>query len=228
MILVAGVNGTGKTTTVGKLAWHLGKELGQTVVVGAADTFRAAARRAARGVGPARRRRVRQGPAERGPRVGRVRRDRRRAPRRRRRRDHRHGGAAPHPGRPDGRAGEGQAGDLQADPGGAARDAAHGRRHHRAERPSPGAPVLRGGRRQRARADQARRHRQGRDRARDRPRARHPRQADRDRRAARGPAPVRLGRLRPGARHRPDAGRGSAERAERLADLAERGPRAVR
>jgi fused signal recognition particle receptor len=42
VILVAGVNGTGKTTTVGKLAWHLGKELGQTVVVGAADTFRAA------------------------------------------------------------------------------------------------------------------------------------------------------------------------------------------
>jgi len=43
VILVAGVNGTGKTTTVGKLAWHLSKELGQTVVVGAADTFRAAA-----------------------------------------------------------------------------------------------------------------------------------------------------------------------------------------
>ncbi|HEV3391471.1 MAG TPA: signal recognition particle-docking protein FtsY, partial [Solirubrobacteraceae bacterium] len=42
IILVAGVNGTGKTTTVGKLAWHLSKELGQTVVVGAADTFRAA------------------------------------------------------------------------------------------------------------------------------------------------------------------------------------------
>ena len=29
MILVAGVNGTGKTTTVGKLAWHLSHELGQ-------------------------------------------------------------------------------------------------------------------------------------------------------------------------------------------------------
>ncbi len=42
VILVAGVNGTGKTTTVGKLAWHVGKELGRTVVVGAADTFRAA------------------------------------------------------------------------------------------------------------------------------------------------------------------------------------------
>jgi fused signal recognition particle receptor len=42
VILVAGVNGTGKTTTVGKLAWHLRKELGRDVVVGAADTFRAA------------------------------------------------------------------------------------------------------------------------------------------------------------------------------------------
>jgi fused signal recognition particle receptor len=42
VILVAGVNGTGKTTTVGKLAWHLSKELSRTVVVAAADTFRAA------------------------------------------------------------------------------------------------------------------------------------------------------------------------------------------
>jgi fused signal recognition particle receptor len=42
VILVAGVNGTGKTTTVGKLAWHLSNELGQHVVLGAADTFRAA------------------------------------------------------------------------------------------------------------------------------------------------------------------------------------------
>jgi fused signal recognition particle receptor len=42
VILVAGVNGTGKTTTVGKLSWHLRKELGRNVVLGAADTFRAA------------------------------------------------------------------------------------------------------------------------------------------------------------------------------------------
>src|SRR5436190_13331722 len=42
VILIAGVNGTGKTTTVGKLAWHLRKELGRGVVLGAADTFRAA------------------------------------------------------------------------------------------------------------------------------------------------------------------------------------------
>jgi fused signal recognition particle receptor len=42
VILVAGVNGTGKTTTVGKLAWHLSRQLGRNVVLAAADTFRAA------------------------------------------------------------------------------------------------------------------------------------------------------------------------------------------
>lgn len=43
VILVAGVNGTGKTTTIGKLAWHLSRELDLKVVLGAGDTFRAAA-----------------------------------------------------------------------------------------------------------------------------------------------------------------------------------------
>ena len=43
VILVAGVNGTGKTTTLGKLAWHLSKELHRNVVLAAGDTFRAAA-----------------------------------------------------------------------------------------------------------------------------------------------------------------------------------------
>ncbi|MCW3013435.1 MAG: ftsY [Solirubrobacterales bacterium] len=43
VIMAVGVNGTGKTTTIGKLAWHLQQELGLTVVLGAADTFRAAA-----------------------------------------------------------------------------------------------------------------------------------------------------------------------------------------
>jgi fused signal recognition particle receptor len=43
VILVVGVNGTGKTTSIGKLAWHLRQTLGQSVVIGAADTFRAAA-----------------------------------------------------------------------------------------------------------------------------------------------------------------------------------------
>ncbi len=43
VILMAGVNGTGKTTTSGKLAHHLSRELGYSVVLVAADTFRAAA-----------------------------------------------------------------------------------------------------------------------------------------------------------------------------------------
>jgi len=43
VILTVGVNGTGKTTTIGKLAWHLNNELGKRVVLGAADTYRAAA-----------------------------------------------------------------------------------------------------------------------------------------------------------------------------------------
>jgi fused signal recognition particle receptor len=43
VILMVGVNGTGKTTTLGKLSHHLKNELGQSVVLGAADTFRAAA-----------------------------------------------------------------------------------------------------------------------------------------------------------------------------------------
>jgi len=42
VILVVGVNGVGKTTTIGKLA-HLFKNTGKSVVLGAADTFRAAA-----------------------------------------------------------------------------------------------------------------------------------------------------------------------------------------
>lgn len=42
VILVVGVNGVGKTTTIGKLAWQF-KEASKKVYLGAADTFRAAA-----------------------------------------------------------------------------------------------------------------------------------------------------------------------------------------
>lgn len=42
VLLMAGVNGTGKTTTIGKIAWHL-KELGKEPLLVAGDTFRAAA-----------------------------------------------------------------------------------------------------------------------------------------------------------------------------------------
>lgn len=42
IIMVVGVNGVGKTTTIGKLAYHFNKS-GKKVLLGAADTFRAAA-----------------------------------------------------------------------------------------------------------------------------------------------------------------------------------------
>ena len=42
VIMVVGVNGVGKTTTIGKLA-HNFRNMGKKVVLGAADTFRAAA-----------------------------------------------------------------------------------------------------------------------------------------------------------------------------------------
>lgn len=42
VMLVVGVNGVGKTTTIGKLAYNF-KKAGKVVVLGAADTFRAAA-----------------------------------------------------------------------------------------------------------------------------------------------------------------------------------------
>lgn len=42
VIMVVGVNGVGKTTTIGKLAYNF-KQAGKKVVIGAADTFRAAA-----------------------------------------------------------------------------------------------------------------------------------------------------------------------------------------
>ena len=43
VIMAVGVNGTGKTTTIGKLAWHLREQVGASVLLAAADTYRAAA-----------------------------------------------------------------------------------------------------------------------------------------------------------------------------------------
>ena len=43
VLMVVGVNGTGKTTTIGKLAHLLSEALGQRTIVAAADTYRAAA-----------------------------------------------------------------------------------------------------------------------------------------------------------------------------------------
>jgi len=41
-VIVVGINGVGKTTSIGKLAWHL-KQNGERVLLAACDTFRAAA-----------------------------------------------------------------------------------------------------------------------------------------------------------------------------------------
>ncbi|HEX5714127.1 MAG TPA: signal recognition particle-docking protein FtsY [Solirubrobacterales bacterium] len=43
VLMMVGVNGTGKTTTIGKIAWHLSKEMGLKVILAAGDTYRAAA-----------------------------------------------------------------------------------------------------------------------------------------------------------------------------------------
>lgn len=43
VILMTGVNGSGKTTSAGKLAWRLREEFGLSVILAAADTYRAAA-----------------------------------------------------------------------------------------------------------------------------------------------------------------------------------------
>src|SRR3954471_20989104 len=43
VLLMVGVNGTGKTTTIGKIAWHLSNVFGLSVMLAAGDTYRAAA-----------------------------------------------------------------------------------------------------------------------------------------------------------------------------------------
>jgi len=43
VLMMVGVNGSGKTTTIGKLAWQLTNELGLSVILAAGDTYRAAA-----------------------------------------------------------------------------------------------------------------------------------------------------------------------------------------
>jgi fused signal recognition particle receptor len=55
VIMVVGVNGVGKTTTIGKLAYNY-RSSGKRVIIGAADTFPRGGKRAARSVGAAGRR----------------------------------------------------------------------------------------------------------------------------------------------------------------------------
>ena len=205
--MMVGVNGTGKTTTIGKIAWHLSKELGLSVVLAAGDTYRAAAaEQLAEWAERAGAELVR---GEAGADPGAVAFDAIAAARARGAdvvivdtagRLHTQGNlmeelakvrrviAKQIPERP-------------------ARDADLDRRHHRPERPAPGQGLLRGGRGRRRRPDQARRHRQGRHRPGDRRRARHPGEADRRRRDARGPAPLRPRRVRRGPARRVAASR---------------------
>ena len=119
VILVVGVNGTGKTTTIGKLAQKL-REHGRD---GDARRRRHVPRRgrgAARDLGEALGRDVRRRRARRRPGRGRLRRDRRG----RRRRDRRHRRPPAHADEPDGRAREGAPRDRRPPRGRAARDAA--------------------------------------------------------------------------------------------------------
>ena len=107
VLLVVGVNGTGKTTTVGKLARVLVAD-GRRVVLGAADTFRAAAadqlQTWASRVGAE----VVRGAEGADPGIGGVRRRRQGHRGGRRRRPHRHRGAVAHQDRADGRARQGR------------------------------------------------------------------------------------------------------------------------
>ena len=61
VILMVGVNGTGKTTTIGKIAWHLQRELGQVGAARGGRHLPGRGRGAAGGVGGARRLRHRAG-----------------------------------------------------------------------------------------------------------------------------------------------------------------------
>ena len=107
VVLVVGVNGTGKTTTIGKLA-HVLSSMGLKVVLAAGDTYRAAA--VEQLTTWAERSGVEIVRAETGQDAGRrdLRRDRRGRGARRRRRPRRHRRAPAHPHRPDGGARQGQ------------------------------------------------------------------------------------------------------------------------
>ena len=148
IVLVVGVNGAGKTTSIAKLAHALGED-GQTVLLAAADTFRAAAieqlQTWAQRVGVDC---IAHQP-RRGPRRGRLRRDRGGLLARHRHRHRRHRRPPANAVQPDGRAGQGAPCDRKPLPRRAPRSAAGARRDQRPERPQPGPPVHRRHRRHR-------------------------------------------------------------------------------
>ena len=135
--LIAGVNGSGKTTSIAKLAQRL-KDEGKTILLAACDTFRAAAadqltiwaKRSGSDI-------VKGAPGADPASVAHDACDRALA-RRRRRPDRRYGRPPPHPVPPDARAGEDPQRRRPEDPRRPARGPARARRHQRPERHPPG------------------------------------------------------------------------------------------
>ena len=206
VIMVVGVNGTGKTTTIGKLAAVLRERFGLTVIVAAADTYRAAAieqletwaERAGTEI-------VKGNP---GGDPGAVVFDALAAAEARDAdvvivdtagRLHTHGNLMEELAKVRRVAGK----RLEGAPHETliVIDATTGQNGLRQARAFADAVE-----RHRGRADEARRHREGRDRARDRRRARDPGEADRRRGGDRGPAPVRRSRVRHRAARRVASG----------------------
>ena len=162
VILVIGVNGSGKTTTIGKLGQWL-KEQDYGVLLAAGDTFRAAAIEQLQIWGAAHRRagHFRQGRRRRGGNRIRWRQtgdgDRRGCA------DRRHRRPAAEQGAPDGRAGQDPPRTRPPQPRSAARRPSRARCDNRPECPCPSRGVPRDGRRDRPHHDQARRDRARRD-----------------------------------------------------------------
>ena len=133
VVLIVGVNGTGKTTTVGKLA-NLLKRQGSTPLICAADTFRAAAVEQLEIWATARRRRHRARARGRRSGGGRLRRDHVGQGEGARSDSRRHRRPAAHAGQPDERARQDPAHRRARSARRAARGAARARRDGRPER----------------------------------------------------------------------------------------------
>ena len=140
VVLIVGVNGTGKTTTVGKLA-RLIKDSGKIAADLRGRHVPRRGGRAARVWANARRRGLHPRASRRGSRGGRVRRDRGRQGAQPRRHPGRHRRPAAHARQPDDRARQDPAHRRARSRGRAARSAARARRDRRTERPGAGARV---------------------------------------------------------------------------------------
>ena len=131
VVLVVGVNGTGKTTTVGKLARVLvseDRDVSSGRPTRSAPPPRTSSRRGARGLGSPRSASEKEGADPAAVAFDAV----KAAGERGGRRHHRHRRPPAQQGRPHGRAGQGQAGHREAEPD--RRGAPRARRHHRPER----------------------------------------------------------------------------------------------